>query len=324
LSTLPPDSSSPNSNEPEAPHRGMIPRAELDFLPKINWRFWAPIAVVIVGFIAVREIIRRRDLEQRRTALLLQHSALTGSLSPAYQRMRERIEAAILQSVGPWQGNLREPGFTRDALGDDNILYARTRLGEIHDRADIAVSVRHRYADQLNACLGVQHAWAREFLDKGAFLLPSHVDLVRGADTPERIAALRVDLTSRMQRDGTFLDQATRRRYFLLAVDEAPLSIEGPTRVYVYDLNDGRPLLRVRGQGDDVILVPFRIAGVPAPAANAPRSRAPTVSQHDCSVANAVRGALGIEPLGLMHVPDPPPVEPTDATTASDASTDTR
>jgi hypothetical protein len=96
-------------------------------------------------------------------------------------------------------------------------------------------------------------------------------------------------------------------RYFVLAVDEAPLSIDGPTRVYVYDLRDGRLVLRARGTGEGLILVPFRIAGLPAPPPSTPRGRAPAVSQHDCAVANDVRAAMGIPRLGMSNVPAPPP-----------------
>ncbi len=69
----------------------------------------------------------------------------------------------------------------------------------------------------------------------------------------------------RLRRDRELIEQSLGRRYLLLAVDEAPLSIDGPTRVYVYDLRDGRQVLRARGTGDGLVLVPFRIAGLPAP-----------------------------------------------------------
>ncbi len=301
----------------------MIPRGELDFLPKIKWRFWAPVLAVVIAFPAVWLFLRGRELEARRAELLREHAALTSPLAGEYNRARDRIEAAVLQSVGPYQGDLRDPTLTWEALSREPVLYARTRLGEIHDRGDLAASVRHRYADQLMACLGLELAWARELFDKGAFLRPSYVDTVRGADTPERVAALRADLIGRMRRDRELIESDLRRRYLVVAVDEARLSIEGPTRVYVYDLRDGRPLLRARAEGNDLVLVPFRIAGLPAPPQGAPRGRAPTVSQHDCSVANGVRRALGVPVMGLTHGPEPASTEPetVDAATASsDAS----
>ncbi len=313
---------SPHSpdNETEAPHRGMISRADLDFLPKVNWRFWGPVLFVLFAFPSVWLYLRHRELEARRAELLREHASLTGALAPRYNTSRDRIEAAILRSVGPYEGDLRDPNFTWEALSREPVLYARTRLGEIHDRTDLAASVRHRYADQLLACLGLEFVWAREVFDKGAFLRPAYVDSVRGADTPERINALRADLRVRMERDREFITRGLERPYLVLAVDEGRLSIEGPTRVYVYDLSDGRPLVRTRGEGNDLVLVPFRIAGLPAPAPGAPRGRSPNVSQHDCSIANSVRHAIGVPVTGLLHGPDPETREPDDASTASDGS----
>ncbi len=299
----------------------MISRGDLDFLPTIKWRFWIPVLAVVFAFPVVWLYLRHRDLEARRAELLREHASLTGALAPRYNTARDRIETVILQSVGTWQGDMRDPAFTWEALSHEPVLYGRTRLGEIHDRQDLGASVRHRYPDQLMPCLGIEMLWARELLDKGAFLRPTYVDNVRGADTPERISALRVDLRGRLQRDRAFIEQALSRRYLVLAVDEGRISVEGPTRVYVYDLNDGRPLLRARGEGNDLVLVPFRIAGLPAPARTAPVGRVPNVSQHDCSVANTVRAAIGVPAMGITHGPDPNEREPEDAAAASnDAS----
>jgi hypothetical protein len=298
----------------------MIPRGELDFLPSVNWRFWGPILFVLLAFPSVWFYLRHRELEARRAELLREHATLTGALAPRYVAVRDRIETVVLQSVGPWQGSLRDPNLTWEALTREPVLYARTRLGEIHDRTDLAASVRHRYADQLMACLGIEFAWGREFLDKGAFLRPAYVDNVRGADTPERISALRADLRGRLQRDSAFLEQALSHRYLVLAVDEGRTPVEGPTRVYVFDLSDGRSLLRARGEGNDLVLVPFRIAGLPAPQRGASPGRIPNVSQHDCAVANSVRSAIGVPMMGITHGPDPAEREPDDANVASDAS----
>lgn len=289
------------------PRRGLIPREELDFLPHVRWRFWAPILVLLVAFPTIWLTLRHRDLVARRDALVREYVQRVAPFASPYRAARSRLEALVLASLGAWEGEHRDPTFTWEALSHEPVLYARTRLGEIHGRDDLAASLRHRYPDQLMACMGLSFAWARDFLDKGAFLLPSHVEGIRNADTPERVRALRADLLLRLRRDIPDLQRALSLRYFVLAVDEAPLSIDGPTRVYVYDLRDGRLVLRARGTGEGLILVPFRIAGLPAPPPSTPRGRAPAVSQHDCAVANDVRAAMGIPRLGMSNVPAPPP-----------------
>ncbi len=301
------DQPAPIPDPPEEPqHRGLIPREDLDFLPRVRWRIWGPVIAVLVLFPTIWLTLRHRELVRLRDELVREHTARTADFAPAYRGGRERIEGLIMLSLGAWEGDHRDPSLTWEALSREPVLYARTRLGEIHGRADLAASIRHRYADQILACMGLQFAWARELLDKGAFLLPAHVEEIRNADTPERVQALRADMRLRVRRDREAIERSLGLRYFLLAVDEAPLSIDGPTRVYVYDLRDGRQVLRARGTGDGLVLVPFRIAGLPAPPPTSPRGRAPTVSQHDCAVANDVRAVIGIPRLGMGNVPDPP------------------
>jgi len=304
----------------ESPHRGLIPREDLDFLPRVRWRFWGPVLAVLVLFPTIWLTLRHRELVRLRDGLVHEHAARTADFAPAYRGGRERVEGLIMLSLGAWEGDHRDPSLTWEALAREPVLYARTRLGEIRDRAGLAASVRHRYADQLLACMGLQFAWARELLDKGAFLLPPYVEEIRSADTPERVQALRADMRLRLRRDREPIERSLGLRYLLVAIDEAPLSIDGPTRVYVYDLRDGRQVLRARGTGDGLVLVPFRIAGLPSPPPASPRSRAPTVSQNDCAVANDVRAVIGIPRLGMSSVPDPPPPAPADAGAPADAS----
>lgn len=313
-----PPSDEPPVDEPRSSHRGMIPREELPFLPQIKWRFWAPVIAILVAFPLLWGIKRDREARRRREQLLREHAALTATLGPDYRSLRRYIEAAAVEAVGAYPGDLRDPALSMDALARENALYGRVRVHEVRRPEDVAASVRHRYPDQLLSCLGVEATAARELLDKGAFLQPSFVDAVRSAPSTERLHALREDLIFRLRRDTAFLVGALRRRYLVLAVDEARASVDGPTRVFVYDLQARRVLLRARGAGSDVRVIPFQIAGLPAAP---PRARAAlssgSVSAHDCSVANDVRRTLGVEPMGMANAPeDPPPPAITDGGSA--------
>lgn len=312
----PPD---PPPDEPGGSHRGMIPRDELPFLPQIKWRFWAPILALLVAFPLVWGIKRDREARRLRDRLLREHAALTASLGPDYRAARQFIEASALEAVGPYAGDLRDPGLTLEGMTREPVLYGRLRVHEVRARAQVAASIRHRYPDQLPACLGVETLLARELFDKGAFLLPSFVDAVRGAGSSERLHALREDLIFRLRRDTAMLVTHLRRRYLMLAVDEARASVDGPTRVYVYDLPARRVVLRARAVGDDVRVIPFRMAGQPSPPPRARPLTGESVSGHDCSVANAARRALGVEPMGMLHAPDHP-ASPADAAAPADAA----
>jgi hypothetical protein len=316
----PPDSP---VDEPGSSHRGMIPRDELPFLPKIKWRFWAPVLVVLVGFPLVWNLKRDREARRLRERLLREHTALTATLGPDYRAVRQFIEASAFEAVGPYAGDLRDANLTLEGIARESVLYGRVRVHEVHSPAEIAASIRHRYPDQLCACLGLEPLLARELFDKGAFLLPSFVDAVRGADSTERLHALREDLIFRLRRDTPLLVNHLRRRYFILAVDEAHASIDGPTRVFIYDLPARRVVLRARGQGTDLRVIPFQMVGLPSPPPRAHPFTGGSVSGHDCSVANTARTVLGIAPMGMLHAPDlPRPVADagsTDAATVSDA-----
>ncbi len=308
--------SSPNDppdDEPRSSHRGMIPREDLPFLPQIKWRFWAPVLAILVAFPLVWGIKRDREAQRRRQQLLREHAALTASLGPDYRSLRRFIEASAMEAVGPYAGDLRDPALTMDGVARAPALYGRVRVHEVRRPEDVAASIRHRYPDQLMSCLGVEPVAARELLDKGAFLLPSFVDAVRAAPSAERLHALREDLIFRLRRDTGAIVGAMRHRYLVLAVDEARASVDGPTRVFVYDLAARRLVLRARGAGTDVRVIPFQIAGLPSAP---PRARAPlsgeSVSGHDCSVANDVRRGLGVEPMGMLNAPDAPPPAVTD------------
>lgn len=309
---------------PETAHRGMVAQSEIEpFLPRVRWRIWGPILALLVAFPTGWMVLKKREADQRRARLLAEHASLTGTLAPEYQARRTEIENWIVSSVGPWAGEMRDPSLTLDGLTQSPVLYARTRLGEIHNRRDLLPSIRHHYEDQIAVCLGAQVQWLRILFDKGEFLLPEFVDAIQGANDSERLHALSEDLRFRLRRDTEFLVTAMRRRYVVLAVDEGRSPIDGPSRVYVFDQQTHRAVLRSRSEGRDVTLIPFRIHGLPTTPALAPNAHArpPSVSQHDCSIANGVRRTLGVDPNTMMNVPEPEPLIP-DAGAARDASRD--
>lgn len=311
----------PPVDEPGSSHRGMIPRGELPFLPQIKWRFWGPILALLVAFPLVWGIKRDREARRMRDRLLREHATLTATLGPDYRAARQFIEASALEAVGPYLGDLRDPALTMEGIAREPVLYGRLRVHEVRGAADVAASIRHRYPDQLCSCLGVEAILARELFDKGAFLLPSFVDAVRGADSTERLHALREDLIYRLRRDTSLLVNHLRRRYLVLAVDEARASVDGPTRVFVYDLPARRVVLRARGEGTDVRVIPFQMVGLPSPPPRAHPLTGDSVSGHDCSVANAARRTLGVAVMGMLHAPDSPaPVADAGAPTAGDAA----
>ncbi len=279
------------------------------FLPRVRWRYVLPVVALLVAFPAFWLNRRRVEADRRRTQLLHEHSVLTADLSPDYVARRAQVQRLVLRSVGPWGSASRSDRFSLDSLREGPVLYARTRLGEARGADTVLPSLAHRYPDELLPCLGVEWTWARELFDKGEFLRPEYVDAVRGTENTDRLAALRSDLHFRLRRDAELLVRGLRRRWFVLAVDEARASVDGPTRVYVYDLRDDSAVLQVRSEGTGVRVIPFQIAGIPSTH----RRGAPNalgVNQHDCAVANEVRAAFGVANAGLSNLPPEPRPSP--------------
>ncbi len=303
--------------EGNGPQRGMLDRDALPFLPKVRWRFWIPIMVFIAGMVAAYFISSHRRGRRLRAQLLAEHMVLTQSLAPPYREMRAKIERLAFSAIAPWQGTYTAPGFSLASLADEPVLYGRVRFGEIHRLEDVETSIRHRYPDQIASCTGIEAQLVYEAYRRGDFLMPAYVESVRGVSDGDRLAALRQDLQFRIERDTHDIIEWSRRRYFALAVDEAALSIDGPTRIYIWDLRDSRIVLRARGDAGSTMIIPVRIAGIPGGGGPVPRGgNALTLTEHDCSVANVVREQLGIQTLSAGSAAQMQP-----GTTPQDAAT---
>jgi hypothetical protein len=94
--------------------------------------------------------------------------------------------------------------------------------------------------------------------------------------------------------------------------------------VYIWDLRDLRPVFRSRSAGEDTVIIPVRIAGIPGGNAPAVPSGARfNLSQHDCAVANDARQQLGVQVMTMHNAPTPEPIAanaPGDASAATDAA----
>jgi hypothetical protein len=179
----------------------MIPRDDLPFRPKVRWRFWIPILIVLAGAVAVYFAVEARRARVARRQLLVEHAMLTESIAPGYRATRARIEQLAFSAAGAWQGTFVAPGFTLQSLSGEPVLYGRIRVPEIHRIADVETSIRHRYPDQLASCLGIEIDLAHRFYSLGDFLMPAYVDGVHGENDAQRLQFLRQDLEYRLRRD---------------------------------------------------------------------------------------------------------------------------
>lgn len=281
---------------PARSNRGMPTEQETEsFKPTVRWHVWilALLGLVLFGISYV--IVEKRREDALRAKLLREHAALTGTLAREYRQVREKIERLTMTAVGAYAGDFVAPGFTIDALRREAVLYGRVRAREIQQRSQVRDSIRRRFDDQVGACAGLEVDYVWRFYDRGEFLMPSYVDALRPARGSERLRFLREDLFARLRQDTPELIRMARHRIFVLIVDEGTSQIDGASRFYAFDLPTEQPLLRARAQGNETVIVPVRIAGMPGGGqAIPPPTGALTITMHDCSLANRVKSLLGV------------------------------
>ncbi len=307
-------------SEPE--HAANSPRGLLgddvtrEFKPTVQWRLWIAIATAVTLFGLAYLLIERRRENALRTRLLREHAELTGSLSPRYRAVRAKVERLTMSAVAGYAGDFVAPGFTIDRLRAQPVLYGRVRAREIQRIEQVGASIRRRFDDQVGACAGLEIEKIWRFYDRGEFLMPSYVDAVRPASGVDRLRFLREDLLTRIRTDTPDLVRMSLRPLFVLVVDEGTSQIDGASRLYAWELDSERPLLRARAEGDETVIIPVRIGGMPGGGSPIPApSGALTVTMHDCSLANRIKALLNVSTDGLRA----PPEVPTPAETAAAA-----
>lgn len=265
------------------------------FKPTVRWNIWGPILLALVLFGVAYVVVEKRREAAFRAKLLSEHADLTRGIAPQYQRTREKLERLTMSAVGAYQGDFVAPGVTIDTLRREAVLYGRVRAREIQRVDQVRASIRRRFDDQVGSCAGLEVDRVWRYYDRGEFLMPSYVDSVRPATGAEHLRFLREDLLTRLRNDTPELVRMSRHPVFVLIVDEGTSQIDGASRFYAFDLESERPLLRSRAEGNETVIVPVRIGGMPGGGGRIPApSGALTVTMHDCSLANRVKAALGV------------------------------
>lgn len=287
--------SDPKPNPPRS-SRGMPGDQDTEsFKPTVRWRLWAPVLLGLALFGVTYVVVEKRREDAIRAKLLSEHAELTGTLAPEYRRVREKVERLTMTAVGTYAGDFVAPGFSIDSLRREAVLYGRVRAREVQQLAQVKPSIRRRFDDQVGSCAGLEVDYVWRYYDRGEFLMPSYVDAVRPASGSERLRFLREDLLTRLREDTPTLVRMARHPIFVLIVDEGSSQIDGASRFYAFDLASERPLLRARAQGNETVIVPVRIGGMPGGGqAIPPPTGALTVTMHDCSLANRVKTLLGV------------------------------
>ncbi len=265
------------------------------FKPRVRWQLWGPVLLALALFAIAYVVVERRREAAIRAKLLAEHAELTATMAPQYRRVREKAERLTMTAVGAYAGDFVAQGFTVDSLRREAVLYGRVRAREIQRVDQVKASIRRRFDDQVGACAGLEVDRIWRFYDRGEFLMPSYIDAIRPASGAERLRFLREDLLTRLRTDTPELVRMSRHPIFVLIVDEGTSQIDGASRFYAFDLESERPLVRARAEGNETVIVPVRIAGMPGGGQAIPAATgALTVTMHDCSLANRVKALLGV------------------------------
>jgi hypothetical protein len=244
---------------------------------------------VVVSLIA-HTVVSRQDLSADKRALLAKQSAVQVTLGVEWSAFRQRIEEAAVRAAGPYPGDHVEREAQNGAFRTQAGLYLRMLVADARSRESVARAAIGGQKDALVACLlrEPNDRGIRGELDGGAFaeqpwnlgqaywatriLLPEWASAVGEADDPLRLRVYAAQYDEAIRSEIPLAVEIIKRaKFFLLALDEnapdAVASTDGgsitepalqlvahPTRVFLFDTNNGRELLRLRRSGEGRVI----------------------------------------------------------------------
>lgn len=279
---------------PDAPE----PEGRPSYMPRVPWR-WVSL-VLLAGGLLIGGYFYRQKLraDALREELLSVHREQLGDLARRYETFHERLERWVIQAAeaGPPE-RFVDPRLNIDGLRSGSGIYLR--LPATHARApeQILIAARSMEQDAITRCMGIAPMSARGLYEKGEFLTGDWVDRLRGEGDLMRLRVIDDQLRRHIQLDAPVVTTMMRADWFMLVVQQGENRRDHPVDVYLWDLREGRQLLRARIQGRGLLVpVRLRFPGVnPAPAPARPSLT--SGGAHDCSIASQIRAMTGGPPI---------------------------
>jgi hypothetical protein len=262
---------------------------------RIRWRWIIFGAIAFTAVIVVHRVRENQKASVLRAEIVRVHETELNEVSGRYLALRDKIESWIVEASSKTADNFIDPRLNIDGLRKGNGLYLRLRFAYAVSKEKIAAYAVKVRPDAIAQCLGLEPAWAREFYEKGQFLLPQWLDEVRRSNDVMRLRVIDDELALRIRRDLPKLADLLKSDWFLLVLQHGETRHDEPVDVFLWDIKRGESLLRARIKAKGM-LVPIRFDAKDAPApAKPPSIESMSAAADDCSIAAKIKAMAGAE-----------------------------
>jgi hypothetical protein len=259
------------------------------FLPRLPWR------IILIGLAIVGTIVTGYNWRQNQRAAELRvelraaHGQTLARERAQYEAMRAKLATLISSAASGPTATLVDPTLNLNTLRDTRGLYLRLPLERATSSDQIAEATLAMEPDWIPSCLGLGPHTARELYEIGAFLLPAFVANLDNENVM-KLRVLQDTLQRRMTQDMPNLQADLNAHWLMLVLQEGPSRTETPVRVFIWDLQSERLLLRARVQAQGILLSGrIRSQGLDAQASNTNVAASGAAAANDCSIASALK-----------------------------------
>jgi hypothetical protein len=294
---------------------------------RTRWTMQAGIVAgaCVLGGLLAHTLIQARDVRADRQTLLSKQRAVAATLGAEWTPLRDRLESDILEAAKAYAGDRVEPEARKGDFRSQPGLYLRMRVADAVDPAAIRKVAADAKKDAFAGCLlrEPNDRGARGEADAGAFaeqpwnlgqaytatriLTDEWLQSLKDADDDLRMRVFKDQYEKAVALEIPFAIEIVKRAsFFLLVLDEdtpeaAPLAAEDagrtpeealqlvlhPARVMLFQLADGKPILRLR-RSADARVVPAGERMITDPEIRDAMQR----QANNCALARAVETAL--------------------------------
>src|SRR5579859_612604 len=241
--------------------------------------------LVVVGGLVVHKFVSERELGDQRKHLLSEQRAVAATLGPEWFPLRDSLEVDVLGAAGDFAGDSVDAQARLGAFRTQPGLYLRMRVADARDAASVRKVAADAKKDAFAGCLlrEPNERGARGDIDGGAFaeqpwnlgqayaatriLTDDWVGAVKDADDDLRLRVFVEQYDKAIREEIPLaIDVVKRAQFFLLVLDEdvpeeaaftdggppseeAVQMVEHPARVFLFDLDGNKPILRLRRSG---------------------------------------------------------------------------
>ncbi len=277
----------------------------------------------VLGGLLVHLFVQDHDLKADRQTLLSKQRAVEATLGAEWDPLRDRLEADILEAAKEYPGDHVDPEARKGDFRSQPGLYLRMRVAEARDVASVRRVAADAKKDAFATCLlrEPNERGVRGEIDGGAFaeqpwnlgqaysatwiLTDDFTQSVKDADDDLRMKVLKEEYEKAVRDEIPFAIEIVKRAsFFLLVLDEdSPLAAEyadagrtpeealqmvgHPTRVFLFQLSDGKETLSLR-RSADARVIPAGEHVVTDPEIRDAMQR----QANNCALARAVEASL--------------------------------